>query len=84
MQANAKKAFEELKKMGVPVKDAPDHGGHFWISAEEENSHEWLDYYDGLKSWSDWMINDKIHAVLEKHNLFAEWYNPAYVIVYDN
>ena len=41
------KAFNELKKMGVPVYVRDDMNGRFQISAEEPESYLWVDYYDG-------------------------------------
>lgn len=83
LKGNVLKAFNALEKMGVPVKDSDHNGGHFYISAEEENSPEWLDYHNGSKSWGDWTINDKVHEVLNANDLYPEWANPGYCVVYD-
>jgi hypothetical protein len=78
-KAKAQKAFNELKALGAPVKSSegyPDRG-YFWLSAEEEMSELWLDYY------SNYWGSDKLNEILEKYGLFKEWYNPAYACVYD-
>jgi len=82
MKPHAIKAFLELQKLGCPVK-APIQGddrGHFWISAEEENSGEWLDYY----AENSLMFGDEsMNEILQEKGLYWEWYNPAYGNVYD-
>lgn len=81
MKAHARKAFNTLTKMGVPVVEHSHYGGHFQLSAEEDNSMEWLDYFDG--GLGDFGISDKIHAVLEKNGLFAEWQDAAIASIWD-
>lgn len=85
MKANFRKAFNELKKMGVPVYERDDMGGRFQISAEEPESHKWADYYEGGGMHPDWIfgVNPKIHSVLRKYDLFAEWINPGELGVYN-
>jgi len=73
--------FNALKKMGVPVYVRDDMDGRFQISAEEENSSDWADYYSRPSDWA-FGINPKIDAVLSKHGLFAEWINPGELGVY--
>jgi hypothetical protein len=41
------KAFNALKKLGVPVYVRDDMDGRFQISAEEPDSYKWADYYEG-------------------------------------
>ncbi len=75
------KAFNALKKMGVPVYVREDMNGRFQISAEEPDSYLWVDNYNGR---SDWVfgVNPKLNAVLSKCGLFAEWINGGEVGVY--
>lgn len=80
MAEHAISAFLELQDLGCPVKlpiDG-DHRGHFWISAEDDGSYEWLDYY------GNFFGTDQLNEILEKHGLYWEWYNPAYGNVYDS
>jgi hypothetical protein len=81
MKPNAIEAFLELQKLGCPVRVNPygEDRGHFWISAEEEGYSEWLDYYDHEMFWGC----DVLNSILDKHDLYWEWYNPAYGNVYD-
>jgi hypothetical protein len=81
MQRNYRKAYDELVKMGVPVYTRSDIK-NFQISAENENSSEWLSYYNRLPSWS-WGVNPKLEAVLEKNGLHSEWINPGELGVYE-
>lgn len=87
MPDNAKNAFIELHKLGCPVKtwyqndpDYHDYRGYFWISAEEGNSWEWLDYYS-LKLTCG---SEKLQDILQKNKLYFEWENAAVACVYDN
>ena len=77
------KAYNQLKKMGVPVYVRDDMDGRFQISAEHPDSHKWVDYYEGYRipGW-DFGDNPKIDAVLRKHGLFSEWINPGELGVY--
>jgi hypothetical protein len=78
MKANARKAFNKLKKLGCPVREW--HGndrGHFWIDAESDINDGWLDY------WSNYQGHDKLNEILNSHDLYWEWYNPGYGCVYD-
>ena len=82
------KAYNELKKMGVPVFvhiDSDIRDGGFSISAEEENSEQWVNYYAGcgsLNFWNGDNVNPKLTDVLDKHKLYAEWANPGSLSVY--
>tara|TARA_R110000868_G_scaffold384771_1_gene652369 strand:- start:944 stop:1195 length:252 start_codon:yes stop_codon:yes gene_type:complete len=80
-KTNAEKAFDELTAMGVPVVEFSHYSGYFQLSAEEQNSSMWVDYYN--HDLGDFGISDKIHAVLDKHGLFAEWENAAIAVVWD-
>jgi len=84
MKNNYRKAFNELKKLGVFVYIHPDDEERFDISAEEPNSDEWVNYYSDIRpsNW-DFGINPIIDEILTKHNLYCEWVNPAHVRIYD-
>lgn len=77
------KAFNQLKKMGVPVYVRDDMDGRFQISAEHPESYKWVDYYEGyrLPGW-DFGVNPQIDQVLRKCGLFSEWINPGELGVY--
>jgi hypothetical protein len=79
------KAFNTLKKLGVPVYVRDDMDGRFQISAEESDSHKWLDYYEGYRipGW-DFGVHPKIDSVLHACGLHAEWINPGELGVYEN
>jgi len=81
MKQNARKAFNELKALGVPVVEFDHYGGHFQLSAEEDNSSEWVDYYNS--SLGDFGIHNTINGILDKHGLFAEWQDAAIASVWD-
>lgn len=83
MKRDNRKAYNELKKMGVPVFERIDRPETFLISAEEVNSYEWLDYHEGwrIPNW-EFGVSDQITKVLDKHDLYCEWENPACVIIY--
>ena len=77
------KAYNALKKMGVPVYVRDDMDGRFQISAEEPESYLWVDYHAGYQR-SDWLfsMNPKIDETLKKFGLLAEWINAGEVGVY--
>ncbi len=75
------KAYNELVKMGVPVYTRDDIK-NFQISAENENSWEWVNYYNEMSVWP-FGVNPKLEAVLEKHGLHSEWINPGELGVYE-
>lgn len=80
----AERAFEELRKMGVPVIDRKDDG-LFVISGEENDGDViWADYYQEYKM--DYLdafgVNERINQVLDKHGLYAEWVNPGFLAVH--
>jgi hypothetical protein len=77
-------AFNKLQKMGVPVYEHSDDDGNFSISAEENTSDLWCDYYDG-RSIPDWEfgVSPRITNLLRDKGLFAEWVNPGRISVYE-
>lgn len=77
MKRNARTAFNQLKKLGCPVKEwHGDDRGYFWIDAEE-NRGDWLDY------WSNYSGSDLLNEILNNNGLYWEWHNPGYGCVYD-
>jgi len=76
------KAFNALKKIGVPVYEREDMNGRFQISAEEPDSYKWANYYESPSSWG-FGVNPKIDEILRKFGLFAEWINPGELGVYE-
>ena len=76
------KAFNTLKKMGVPVYERGDMDGRFQISAEDPESYKWCDYYDGDRESWVFGVHPKIDEALRKCGLFAEWINPGELGVY--
>ncbi|MCP4127359.1 MAG: hypothetical protein GY753_09885 [Gammaproteobacteria bacterium] len=96
MNANAKKAFNELRKIGAPALDS-DWGGHFPISAEpyghddgfykgakdcDPNGMDWANYYN--QGYGLFGVSPYITEILDKYGLFAEWVNPGVLAVYDS
>lgn len=79
------KAYNALKKLGVPVYVRDDMDGRFQISAEEPDSFKWVDYYEGHLH-NDWIfgVHPAIDETLRKSGLFAEWINPGELGVYES
>lgn len=77
------KAFRDLEKRGVPVYKHVDDRGNFSISAEDEDSDLWVNYYaSGVPGW-DCGVSDRLTKVLDSHGLYAEWVNPGRLAVYE-
>jgi len=81
MDTKYRKAFDALTRMGVPVYEHADDRGNFSISAERENSDEWVNYYSMNRDWA-FGVHPEIDTVLRKHGLYAEWVNPGRLSVY--
>lgn len=81
-KANYKKAEAALKALGVPTYQRSDMP-NFGISAEDENSYKWLDYYEGhrMTGW-DFGVHPDIDKTLNKFGLRCEWINPGELGVY--
>ena len=78
------KAFNTLKKLGVPVYEHADDQGNFSISTEWDNSGLWADYYDGwsIPGW-EFGVNPKITETLHNLGLHAEWQNPGRLVIWE-
>ena len=89
MKQHARSAYDKLKALGVPMYIHEGEPYHFLISAEENYDTVWADYYamtDGVLYYDDlddFGVNEKINAILDKHDLFCEWQNPGALGVYD-
>jgi len=81
-KANYKKAEAALKALGVPTYQRSDMP-NFGISAEDEYSYKWLDYYEGhrMTGW-DFGVHPDIDKTLNKFGLRCEWINPGELGVY--
>jgi len=86
MKKQYEKAYNELKAIGVPViqGDMNDDPDRFRISAE--TGENWADYWaigfnETELGLDDFGVNPKINTILDKHGLYAEWYDPGTLIV---
>ena len=88
MQRNYRTAFNALKKMGAPVIEGGYDGEDtFRISAEDNVSYTWADYYqmtDGDGTGYMMGVSNKINDVLDASGLYAEWINPGVLGVWEN
>lgn len=84
MKRDFRNAYNALKKLGVPLYQRSDME-NFGISAEDANSYQWCDYYEGYRI-PDWEfgVHPDICNTLRKYNLHAEWINPAELGVYES
>jgi hypothetical protein len=74
MKRNYIKAYNALKKIGVPVYVRDDMDGRFQISAEEPDSYKWVNHYQYPSNW-DFGVHPKIDQILRENGLFCEWIN---------
>ena len=85
MQRNYRTAFNALKKMGAPVIEGGYDGEDtFRISAEDNVSYTWADYYqmtDGDGTGYLMGVSNRINNILDKNGLYAEWINPGVLAV---
>ena len=80
MKQNARRAFNELKKIGCPVFTRGDID-YFAISAESNNSDLWLNYY-GLQNCTFPGFANTLTLLLDRFGLYAEWETPGCAIIY--
>lgn len=80
MKRNARKAYNALKKIGVPVLDPRlgwgGESAHFAISGEA-GAYEHLGYYENY--WG----GDALNKILRDNGLYFEWENAGVAVVYD-
>ena len=91
MKAHARKAYNELVKIGAPVMEEPWNDGHFRISGEcncagtfggnKVQDELWADYWE--QGFGEFGVNTKITETLSKHGLYPEWQNAGVLDVYD-
>ena len=78
MKREARKVYNQLKKLGCPVKEWHyKDRGYFWIDAEENSEGDWLDYY------SNYQGSELMNQILNQNGFYWEWHNPGYGCVYD-
>lgn len=87
MQANARKVFKKLEKIGLTVMEQNwSRNAHFEIAVEDDSAFQaqlnnkkiyWADYYELY--WG----TDELNLLLAENELFFEWINPAVIGVYD-
>ena len=77
MKHKYRTAFNQLKKIGVPVYEGGYNGDDtFRISAEENYTIVWADYYREFDAGlDDFDVNHRINDILSDNGLFAEWEN---------
>ena len=80
MKRKFRTAFNQLKKMGVPVYERDWTHTDFVIDAEEGHT-VWADYW----SWNFGVFGviQKIVDVLDKHGLHTQWIDPGTLGVYE-
>ena len=85
MKRNFRLAFKSLEKLGVPLRET---GDGFNIDLERRTEELWADYWNASRleiGNNEWIfgINPKIHNILRKYDLHAEWINPGELGVYE-
>ena len=87
MKANARRAYNALKKAGAPVfiRDDGPNSAHFHVSGEEGGKSEnWVDYWnEAAARWGGDTVNPKLTEILAEHGLFGEWETAGSVAVWD-
>lgn len=82
MKRNHRKAFTALKKIGCPVIEGGwDSGDGFIISAEQNETDTWAEYYDW--AYGEFGVKQEVCDILRANGLHTEWINPGVVGVYD-
>jgi len=85
MKAEARKAYEKLRKLNIAVQCGDEwkertgeDRGHFWIWCEgvTDETEEHIDYYGIF--WG----SDQLNEILDQHGLWFEWQNPGVANVY--
>jgi len=79
MKRNYRKAYNALKKIGAPVFERYDHPDRFLLSAEENYTRNWADY------WSEFGadVDPEVEEICRKNGIYLEWENPGCLIAYD-
>ena len=87
MKQNYRTAYNALKKMGAPViLGGYDGQDTFRISAEDNVTQVWADYYEEYCSEPayEFGVKREIVDVLEANGLMCEWINPGVLGVYNS
>ena len=74
-------AFEELKAIGAPVFERSDYPERFLLSAEENDTELWADYYQ--PDFGLFGVNLIATNIMDKQGLFFEWETPGALIAYE-
>jgi len=84
MQRNYKKAFTALSNLGAPVIVGDDYGNdrYFRLSAEDNDTVVWADYYD--MGFGLFGVNQVVVDILDANGLFAEWINPGVLGIHES
>lgn len=85
MNTNFRKAFNALNKLNCPLRETDSL---FKIDLEQSSEELWGSYYDACRleiADNNWLfgISPKIHNVLHKYGLHAEWDNAGQIGVYE-
>jgi len=90
LKTRVERAYKELEKINAPVchfGEGFGGGAFFAISAECNDKEIWADYYlmtdGGEPEGFEFGVNPKIIKVLNKYDLYAEWYNSAVLDVFE-
>ena len=77
MKHKYRTAFNQLKKIGAPVYEGGFNGDDtFRISAEENYTIVWADYYREFDAGlDDFGVNHRINDILSDNGLYYEWEN---------
>lgn len=81
MKRNYRTAYNALKKLGCPVFERSDYPDRFLISTEYPESDQWANYYANPAAWGYENTSPLLDKILSKSGLFAEWENPACLII---
>ena len=81
MNQKMKAAFNQLKKINAPVSKNHDNAESFLISAEDNESGYWADYYaefaEPPAQFNDPYVSPEILNILKKQGLHYEWETPG-------
>lgn len=81
MKRRQRLAYTKLKKMGAPVRERSDLPDTFYLSAEENDTRTWAEYYYGLEGYP--YVDPDVEEVVRSYGLFLEWENPGCLVAYD-
>jgi hypothetical protein len=82
MKRNKRTAFNQLKKIGVPVFIHQDAEHTFDINAEDPESYRWVNYWESPSTW-EFGVHPTIDKILYALGLHCEWMNPGHLRVFE-